>query len=117
MILIDHCVPRRYLRLLTDWGYPADLMSNHIKPDSDDPAVIELAQALDAVLLTADLDFSSIMDYPPANYVGIIVIRYTPENETQLDAALQQALQDHFRENMRGTLFVITPGRYRLRRE
>jgi len=116
MILLDHGVPRRYLRLLEAWVYPATVSSMHIAADATDVDVIALAQRLDAVLLTVDLDFSSILDYPPANYGGIIVLRYKPQNELRVDRTLQHALSDLHRERFRGILVIVGPGRYRIRR-
>lgn len=115
-ILLDHCVPRRYLRLLTTWNYDAELMSAHIPPDSPDTEVIALAQALDAILLTVDLDFANILNYPPANYGGIIVIRYRIHFEAALDATLKQSLDDLYLDDLRNTLVIIDSTHYRIRR-
>ena len=76
MILLDNCIPRRYLRLLGEWGYDAILMTEYLPHDAPDTHVIGLAVDIDAVLLTVDLDFSNILDYPPNDYQGIIVLRY-----------------------------------------
>lgn len=75
-ILVDHCVPRKFLRLIRDWGYDASLLTDYLAADASDEAVLALAQRLDAVLLTADLDFASILNYPPASYAGLMVMRY-----------------------------------------
>ncbi|MEQ8674808.1 MAG: DUF5615 family PIN-like protein [Aggregatilineales bacterium] len=115
-ILIDQCVPRRYLRLVADWGYSASLVSSHIPANSSDPNVIALAQKIDSVLLTADLDFSNILDYPPTNFAGIIVMRYQVQVEADIDLSLKTALEDLYRDDLRKTLVVITPGKYRIRR-
>lgn len=115
-ILIDHCVPGVFLRVLREWGYEANPLKQYIKPDADDPDVISLAQSLDAVLLTADMDFSNILDYPPQNYQGIIVIRYQAAQEEESMATLQNALHDLYRDELRKALVVITANRYRVRR-
>lgn len=115
MILLDHCVPRRYLGLLRGWGYQASLISDHIPADSPDTAVIALAGRLDAALLTIDLDFANILDYPPADYGGIVVLRYHIQDEAELDTTLQSALADLYRDDLRGVLVIVSPGRYRVR--
>jgi predicted nuclease of predicted toxin-antitoxin system len=115
MILLDHCTPRRYLRLLQLWGYTADITINHIRQDATDSDVIALAQALDAVLLTVDLDFANILDYPPEYYGGIIVLRYQANEETMVDKALRQALDTLYREGLRGVLVIVSAGKYRIR--
>lgn len=116
MILLDHCVPRRYLRLLYEWGYEAMFITEHIRADAPDRDVITLALKLDAALLTVDLDFANILDYPPLDYGGIVVIRYEIQHETELEQTLQSALLDLYRDGLRGALVIITSGRYRVRR-
>jgi predicted nuclease of predicted toxin-antitoxin system len=115
-ILLDQCVQRKFLRLLISWGYEASLLQDHIKPDADDITVIDVAQQLDAVLLTEDMDFANILDYPPQDYAGIIVIRYQAKNETEVINTLKQALDDLYRDDLRGVLVVIAEDRYRIRR-
>lgn len=115
-ILLDHCVPRRYQRLLQSWGYSVTLTTEHIQADAADMQVILLAHRLDAVLVTVDTDFSNILDYPPQRYGGIMVLRYQPIDEAQLDASLRQALIDLYREGLRNVLVIVTPTRYRIRR-
>jgi predicted nuclease of predicted toxin-antitoxin system len=112
MILLDHCVPRRYLRLLREWGYDTALITEHIPADAPDADVLMLASVLDAVLLTVDLDFANILDYPPSDYGGIVVLRYRIEDEAELDTTLKSALEDL---DLRGVLVIVSPGRYRVR--
>lgn len=115
-ILLDHCVQRRYLRLLREWGYDVQLLGDHIPVDSSDPDVLKLAAKLDAVLLTDDLDFSDIRAYPPQDYGGLIVMRYTAQDEAALDQTLKSALTDLYREGLRGVLVIVAANRYRIRR-
>lgn len=77
--------------------------------------LIAFATGEDAVLLTLDLDFANILDYPPADYGGIIVMRYTVQAETEIDMTLQTALTDLYRDDLRGVLVIIAPGKYRKR--
>lgn len=115
-ILLDQCVPRRYLRLLQAWGYVASPLAEHAAIDSLDENVIAVAQSLGAVLLTVDLDFANILDYPPHDYHGIIVLRYRVVDEGALDITLRQLLEDRYRDGLRGALSIVDAGRYRVRR-
>ena len=115
-LVLDDCVPRRYQRLLAAWDYEVELSSAHIPPDAPDTDVIALAQKLDAALLTVDLDFANILDYPPSDYGGIIVMRYQTEDEAKLDTTLRTALADLYRDDLRGALVIVSPDRYRVRR-
>lgn len=115
-ILLDHNVPAKFVRLLTAWGYEASRLTEHVDADTDDVDVITLAQTLDAVLLTIDLDFANILEYPPANYAGILVMRYQAAAESAVIATLRQALNDLYRDELRGMLVIIEPIRYRIRK-
>ncbi|MBC7815144.1 MAG: DUF5615 family PIN-like protein [Burkholderiales bacterium] len=115
-ILLDNCVPRRYLRLLHEWGFNAHLSNVYIPEDADDKDVIALAVQRDAALLTVDMDFANILEYPPASHQGIIVLRYQTEEEADLDAALNTTLADLYRDELRQSLVIVSPGRYRVRR-
>jgi predicted nuclease of predicted toxin-antitoxin system len=116
-ILLDHCTPRRYAKLLRQWGYSADLITTYIAADAADPNVLALAQSLDAVLLTVDLDFANILHYPPQSHVGVIVLRYQVQDEAAVDSTLLQALADLYRSGLRQTLLIVEPHRYRIRRQ
>ncbi|MFC1960506.1 DUF5615 family PIN-like protein [Chloroflexota bacterium] len=109
-------MPRKFQRLLREWGYEADLLQEHTRANAPDSDVIQLAQSLDAALLTVDKDFSNVLHYPPQDYAGIIVIRYLLLEEDLLIATLHQALSDLYRADLRGTLVIVTPNRYRIRR-
>jgi predicted nuclease of predicted toxin-antitoxin system len=115
-LLLDAGAPRRYLHLLREWGYPVELSVAHIPHDAPDSDVIDLASTLNAALLTVDMDFSNILEYPPSKYKGIIVLRYQPADEHQIDAALKVMLDDLYAEGLMGYLVIVSPGRYRVRR-
>jgi predicted nuclease of predicted toxin-antitoxin system len=115
-VLLDHCVQRKFLRLLKSWGYEVSLLQEHLAPDAYDPDVLGIAQKLDAVLITEDMDFSNILDYPPNDFAGIIVIRYSAKEEIKTINSLKQALEDLYREDLRGVLVVVSSERYRVRR-
>lgn len=115
-IIIDQCVPRKFLKLLKTWGYDAEALTEHIPANSPDVDVLALVQKLDAVLLTVDLDFSNILDYPPASYQGIIVGRYEISDELVFSSTLKQMLTELYRDNLRGCLVIVEPQRYRVRK-
>jgi predicted nuclease of predicted toxin-antitoxin system len=114
-ILLDHCVPRRYRRLIESWGYHAAFLTDYLPPDSLDVEVIHLAQELDAALLTVDLDFANILDYPPQRYQGIIVLRYQADTEADGDAVFKTMLADLYRKGLRQRLVIVSAAYYRVR--
>ena len=86
--------------------------------DSVDEVVISEAQALDAILVSLDGDFSDIVAYPPRNHLGIIVlqIRDHPEVTPQIVDRLKAFLAAHAEPDYyRGKLFVVEVHRIRIR--
>ena len=75
-----------------------------------------MAQELDTVILTVDRDFGNILQYPPHEYVGIVVIHDEVRARTAVAQQLKQALVELYRDGLRGVLLVIEPDGYRVRR-
>lgn len=115
MILLDNCVAGRYVRVLREFGYIAERSVKYVSEDADDKDVIAVATRLDAVLLTTDMDFSNILEYPPEKYQGIIIMRYKASDEGALDIVLRTVLTEYYRDNLRKKLVIISNGRYRIR--
>jgi predicted nuclease of predicted toxin-antitoxin system len=90
-------------------------LRTHTYADATDAEVIQLAQQLDAVLLTVDMDFANIQRYPPQTYGGIIVIRYQSQADEAASNTLKTVLEELYREKLRGCLVVIAEGRYKVR--
>ena len=69
---------------------------NHIPVDSPDPddVVMATAQRPGAVLISLDGDFSDIVSYPPADYIGIIALQV--RNHPEVIPALMSRLLDYF---------------------
>src|SRR5438128_2007713 len=115
---IDHCVPRFASESLQQAGHQVDILRDHLPTDSPDPAVIAYAQTLDAILMTLNGDFADIINYPPANYGGIIALQ-VKNQPASLPATIMRLLtylSDHpEREHYTGKLFLVEAHRIRIR--
>ena len=82
-----------------------------------DSAIAAHAKSHQFAVLTADLDFANIVEYPPADYAGIVVIR--PPDKANRDLVL--ALVKQFLQvtalvaHLQGRLAIVEPGRIRMR--
>jgi len=115
-ILLDHCTPQRYYHLVKAWAYPVSLLKEHIDVRSHDPDVLGVAQKLDAVLLTVDTDFGNIVQYPPTNYQGIIVLGDQHRAQVAVGEKLREVLEALYRDRLRGVLVVVQADGYRIYR-
>jgi len=114
----DHCVPRSIIRALRDAGHDVLVLKDHLPVNSPDEHVIAKVQELGAILLSLNGDFSDIVRYPPANYLGIIAlqVRNHPELIPQILQRLIAYLVAHpAPEQYAGTLLLVEAHRIRVR--
>ncbi len=114
----DHCVPGSVANSLRQSGYQLDLLKEHLPTDTPDPEVIAYAQMLGAILLTLNGDFADIINYPPANYGGIIAmqVKNQPASIPRTLIRLLTYLTDNpEREHYTGKIFLVEPQRIRIR--
>jgi Domain of unknown function (DUF5615) len=114
----DHCVSNAIMQTLRDAGHDVLRLWDQLPVESPDPVVIAKAQELDALLLSLNGNFADIVNYPPANYQGIIAlqVRNHPEIIPLLMARLRDYLLLHSdRQYYRGKLLVVEVHRIRVR--
>ena len=115
---IDQCVPASIADALRGAGHDVILLREVLPIRALDPKVIAKAQALDAILVSLNGDFSDIVAYPPASYGGIVAIqlRNHPEIIPRLMTKLIQYLsRNPDRDSYRGKLLLVEVHRIRVR--
>ncbi len=115
---IDQCVPRSVNKSLRDAGHTVELLRTHLPINAKDPDVIKCAQRLKAVLITLNGDFSDIINYPPANFGGIVAlqVRNHPESIPAIVMRLLTYLREHpGPEHWVGKLFLVEAHRIRIK--
>lgn len=116
MILADHCVYEETVQMLRRAGYLVARLRDVGRHDWEDPAVFELAQRLQYILLTRDLGFAQMDAYPIHQSRGVVVMRNKAADNAELHQALLSLLENHSRDALTGCLAIVTPARYRIRR-
>jgi predicted nuclease of predicted toxin-antitoxin system len=80
-----------------------------------DRKLIEMCRAEGRALVTLDLDFANPLEFRPANYAGIAVLRLpkkpAPEDLQQVVETLARGLAQH---SLAGQLWIVEPGRIRV---
>jgi predicted nuclease of predicted toxin-antitoxin system len=101
---------------LREAGYGATDVGDSGLAGHKDPEIFSRAQAMDAVLVTADREFGNLLLFPLGSHSGIIVTR-TPNQMLirQLHDLLIQAIQSLAGKAMHGALMIVEPGRTRVR--
>jgi predicted nuclease of predicted toxin-antitoxin system len=113
-LLADECVYNATTDFLLNLGYDVVTAHGLGLSGADDDVIIDKAVALGRVLLTRDMDFSNILLYPPARYLGIVVLKMNPATMHAVHQVLKQALART--RDLAGALLVVDRNKFRLRR-
>lgn len=118
--LIDECVLGKTKKLLEKQGYVAISIQELDKASATNGEVVSLAKNQDAILITNDLDFANLILYPLGTHPGIIVLRLrseTPESIDKLHEVLLHLLKEAKPADLKKSLTIVDPNKYRIRRD
>ncbi|HEY7299202.1 MAG TPA: DUF5615 family PIN-like protein [Xanthobacteraceae bacterium] len=79
--LVDANLPRLVVAILRSLGHHVEFARDIGLAAAPDRDIAARAKLTGAVLLTRDLDFANIRQYPPESYSGLVVLRL-PEDAT-----------------------------------
>jgi predicted nuclease of predicted toxin-antitoxin system len=113
-LLADECVYKATVDFLLTLGYDVVTVQELGLAGANDDAIIGRAVALGRVLLTRDMDFSNVLLYPPAQYLGIMVLKMTPATTYAVHQVLKQALAQT--RDLADALLVVDRNKFRIRR-
>ncbi|MBI3891483.1 MAG: DUF5615 family PIN-like protein [Candidatus Wallbacteria bacterium] len=83
---------------------------------SSDVITAAHAVAHGQVLISGDLDFANTLQFPVGSHPGIVVVRYPNETlASTLNEAICLTLTGLAEEELAGRLFILEPGRVRIR--
>ncbi len=115
MILVaDESIDRQIVDQLRNCGYRVISVAE-MDPGMTDAEVFELANAQDALLITADKDFGEIVFRQRRVNRGVILVRLAGLPQEKKGYLVATALQKYLLE-MCNSYTVITPGRVRIRK-
>jgi predicted nuclease of predicted toxin-antitoxin system len=115
--LIDADLPRSSSDVIRRYGHEAIDVRDVGLRDAKDADIARYARTQGLCLITGDVDFADIRNYPPSQYAGIVVLSLHRTANARfinrlLDGFLQQ--QDLLAQ-LPGNLAIVEPGRVRLR--
>lgn len=115
--LIDASLPRPTAALAMSYGYAAIDVRDIGMGTASDPQIAAYGQANQLSLLTKDQDFGNILEYPPDQYHGIVVIDPpTHAGRAVILALVEQLLRrKDIVAQLSGRLAVVRVGGVRLR--
>ena len=81
-----------------------------------DPVVLGACQAEGRALMSLDLDFSNILQFPPENYSGLIVLRLHKPGPRAILSLLRRLLPHFSVVPVVGRLWIVDERRIRIHR-
>lgn len=117
-VLLDESLPKALGVVFSDHGFDVlDIRSLGFQ-GAPDETVFRIAQKRKAVLVTADLDFSSALRFPPGRHHGILILRLP---STLTVRAICEEVRRLFRQvkpaQLRRGITIVAPNLIRLRSE
>ena len=115
--LVDESVPFSAAAALREQGYSTRHVGDVGLRGAPDEAIFARAQEEGWIVVTRDLGFGNLLDYPLGRHAGIIVLR-VPSTFTahQIRHTLHTFIAGVEPEMLKRALAIVEPGRYRIRR-
>ena len=105
---LDENLPAEFVPLLTAAGFDACTSLDQGLAGADDQRIAEACRTENRVLVTLDLDFGDIRQYPPEQHTGLIVLRTKHQAEHHLVQVFGRALALLPAEIIMGRLWIVT---------
>ena len=116
--IIDEDIPRSTGKVLKEQGYDVRDIRDYGLRGAEDDKIYEFAQKEKAILITGDKGFGNILRFPLGNHFGIVIANFPNEMSTrEINRQLLEALKDISKDDFKGNLIIIEPGKVRIRRK
>jgi predicted nuclease of predicted toxin-antitoxin system len=112
---LDENMPQRALDALRSKGHDVETAETEGLAGAIDPTLLAACVAEHRILVTLDLDFSDIREYPPGTHDGIWVLRPAQQTFAAIVALVEAGVRLAAAERTDGPLWVIDDRRVRIR--
>jgi predicted nuclease of predicted toxin-antitoxin system len=114
---VDENLPIEAAEMLQQGGHDAATVLEQHLGGSDDAQLAALCQLESRILVTLDMDFSDIRNYPPAEFPGLVVLRLRQQDKPHVLDVLVRLVQVLDQEPIEGNLWIVEENRIRIRGE
>lgn len=112
---LDENFGKRIKELFVEQGYDTETVFDEKLQGSDDKILFDICVEEKRCLVTLDLDFSDVVNFPPEDTGGIVVIRAAAQLSFQLiNLLVKQFLKAVQSEDLTGKLWIVEPNRIRI---
>jgi len=112
---LDENLPRDAEEILRRAGHDIETVLGERLGGSTDERIFDVCRAERRILVTLDLDLADVRLYPPERHEGIWVLRPVTQSIANTLDLLRGALEVLGSEQVEGRLWIVEPGRVRIR--
>jgi predicted nuclease of predicted toxin-antitoxin system len=114
---VDENLPIEVAEMLRQVGHDAATVLEQHLGGSHDAQLATLRQLEGRILVTLDMDFSDIRNYPPAEFPGLVVLRLRQQDKPYVLDVFMRLVQVLHQEPIEGQLWIVEEDRIRIRGE
>jgi predicted nuclease of predicted toxin-antitoxin system len=115
-IKLDENLPATLVGTLVQLGHEADSVQQEGLQGSPDANVWAAAQAAKRFLVTQDLDFSNVHQFPPGTHHGLLLVRLRNPSRRTLTRYIESLFRAEDVEHWARCLVIATDTKIRVRR-
>ena len=112
---IDENLPAELAEMLNNAGYDASTVHLQQLAGKPDTVISAVCRAETRVIVTMDVGFSNIQNYPPSEFSGIIVFRLKSQDKLHVIEVFQQLIPVFSEEDLIGKLWIVDESKIRIR--
>ena len=111
---LDENLDPRAAAILQTAGHDAVTVADQSLQGAEDISVFEVCQREQRCLITLDLDFSNLLDFPPETSAGIVILRHPKPRLRSWLSLTEQLSVALRRDDPTGRLWIVEPNRIRI---
>jgi predicted nuclease of predicted toxin-antitoxin system len=115
-LLFDENVPRPLVAALRSLGHDVETVFSLGLKSASDRRIYAVAQDLRRAVVTADLDFANLRDFPLTRHSGIVVLRFKGMFPHEHVERALSAFVEEIPEDLTGCLVIVDRIKTRIRR-
>ena len=114
-IKLDENLPLEAAVLMVKAGHDAHTVLQEELGGQPDSMISAVCRSEERILITLDTDFCNILNYPPQDHSGIIVIRTLDQSKSSVLGFIDQIIVAMNKEQLDGRLWVVQKDGIRIR--
>ncbi len=113
---LDENIPLGLVRTVKRAGYDVETVYSESLAGSRDSTLLDVCRLEKRILITLDLNFASVVNFPPGTHAGIVVLRLKQTGPAATAVAVRRWLLAVKNTPMQlGSLWIVDDNRIRIR--